>query len=90
MNKPYLGTKNEYGISTCSDNLLESAIAFCKKNHCQLSMHAMGGSAITRVVDRVYKESKWMKEDIPYVRVEHLTDPTVESIQKASRKGFSL
>ena len=88
MDKPYLGTKNEYGISTCSDNLLESAIAFCKKNHCQLSMHAMGGSAITRVVDRVYKESKWMKEDIPYVRVEHLTDPTVESIQKASEKGI--
>lgn len=88
MDKPYLGTKDQYGISTCSDRLMESAISFCKTNHCQLSMHAMGGSAITRVVDRVYQEENWMKDGTPYVRVEHITDPTADSIRKAARKGI--
>ncbi len=41
MDKPYLDTDREYGISTCSDTLMESAVAFCKQYHCQLSMHAM-------------------------------------------------
>lgn len=88
MDKPYLGTMDEYGISTCSDSLMESAVSFCKRNHCQLSMHAMGGNAITRVVERAYREENWMQDDTPYVRVEHITDPAPESIQKAAEKGI--
>ena len=88
MDKPYLGTTDEYGISTCSDSLMESAVAFCKKYHCQLSMHAMGGSAISRVVDRAYREENWMEDDTPYVRVEHITDPAEDSIRKAAEKGI--
>ena len=88
MDKPYLGTTDEYGISTCSDSLMESAVAFCKKYHCQLSMHAMGGSAISRVVDRAYREENWMEDDTPYVRVEHITDPAADSIRKAAEKGM--
>lgn len=88
MDKPYLGTTDEYGISTCSDSLMESAVAFCKKHHCQLSMHAMGGSAISRVVDRTYREENWMEDDTPYVRVEHITDPAADSIRKAAEKGM--
>ena len=88
MDKPYLDTDREYGISTCSDTLMESAVAFCKQYHCQLSMHAMGGQAITRAVERAYREENWMLDDTPYVRLEHLTDPSWESIRKAAEKGI--
>lgn len=45
MSKPYKGTKDDYGISVCSDEELDSAIEFCKEHHCQLSVHAMGARA---------------------------------------------
>ena len=90
MDKPYFDTEDEYGISVCSDDLIESAIDFCKKNQCQLSMHAMGGRAIARVVDRAAKEQPWTPEGIPYVRIEHITDPSEESIRKAAAQGISF
>ena len=90
MNRPYYGSDNEYGISVCSDHLIETAISFCSENHCQLSMHAMGGRAISRMVDRACQETSWTSGDIPYVRVEHVTDPSEESIRKAAEHGISF
>lgn len=90
MNRPYYGSENEYGISVCSNELLESAIHFCKENHCQLSMHAMGARAIQRMVDRACQEEKWTTGSVPYVRVEHVTDPTEDSIKKAAAHGISF
>ena len=55
---PYMGTE-EYGISTCSDELLDSAIDFCRKNNLQISIHAMGKKAIDRFIERLYKEEPW-------------------------------
>ena len=90
MNRPYPGTDGEYGISVCSDNLVESAVSFCRKNHCQLSMHAMGGRAISRMIDRACQEEKWTPEGIPYVRIEHATDPSDDSLKKAAGHGISF
>lgn len=90
MDRPYHGSDNEYGISVCSDELMESAIAFCRKNHCQLSMHAMGRKTISRMVDRACRESSWTDADIPCVRIEHVTDPSEESIRKAAAHGISF
>ena len=90
MNRPYQGSQEEYGISVCSDALMESAIAFCKSHHCQLSMHAMGARAISRMVDRASQEPKWTSDETPYVRVEHVTDPTEDSIQKAAKHGIAF
>lgn len=90
MNRPFKGSTDEYGISVCSDDLVESAVAFCKKNHCQLSMHAMGGRAIERMVNRAAAETPWTTDGIPYVRVEHVTDPTMDSIRKAAACGISF
>ena len=58
---PYVGT-DEYGISTCSDELLDSAIEFCRKNNLQISIHAMGKRAIDRFVNRLYNEEPWSVE----------------------------
>lgn len=90
MNEPYLGTQDNYGFPVCSDELLESAIAFCKKNHCQLSMHAMGGHAIDRIVDRVYPEEKWTQGPVPHLRMEHWTEPSQQAIRKSAEKGLAV
>lgn len=55
---PYVGTE-EYGISTCGDELLDSAIEFCRKNNLQISIHAMGKRTIDRFVKRLYNEEPW-------------------------------
>ena len=90
MNRPYRNTTDNFGISVCTDELLESAVEFCRSNHCQLSMHAMGGKAIDRMISRAAKEEKWTPEGIPYVRIEHVTDPSEESLEKAAEKGISF
>ncbi len=90
MNAPYLGAGDDYGLPVCSDELLESAIAFCRKNRCQLSMHAMGGRAIDRIVNRVYPEEKWTPGDIPHLRMEHWTEPSAEAIRKSAQKGLAV
>lgn len=90
MDRPYPGSGGDCGISVCSDSLVESAVSFCKENHCQLSMHAMGGRAISRMVDRACREAGWTLEGIPYVRIEHATDPSDDSLEKAAAHGISL
>lgn len=90
MNRPYQNTTDNFGISVCTDELLESAVDFCKSNHCQLSMHAMGGRTIDRMIRRAAQEEKWTPEGIPYVRIEHVTDPSEESLDKAAACGISF
>lgn len=89
MAEPYLDSE-DCGLPVCSDEEIETAIAFCKKNHCQLAIHAMGGRAIDRIVDRVYPEEPWITDDTPYLRVEHVTEPSPFAIKKAAEKGFGF
>lgn len=89
MAEPYLNS-DSCGISVCSQRQMETAVDFCKKNHCQLSMHAMGTKAIERVVDRAAREEKWNLGPEPYVRVEHITLPSEDSIEKAAGKGIGF
>ena len=91
---PFLGT-DECGISTCSDELLESAIKFCKEEGLQLSFHAMGKRAIDRIVNRLYEEGPWSigKSDFnepPFARIEHVTEPSDEAIRKAAQAGIAF
>lgn len=90
MNRPYISTQDGYGMWVCPDELLESAIAFCKKSRCQLSVHAMGAKAIHRIVQRVCEETPWMEGKAPFLRVEHVTDPMEEDLDKAIEKGFGF
>lgn len=90
MYRPYLGAEDNCGFPVCSDELIESAIAFCQKNRCQLSMHAMGGRAIDRIVNRVFGEEKWTEGNVPHLRMEHWTEPTDEAIRKSAEKGLAV
>ena len=89
LSRPYLGTE-EYGMPVYSDELMESAIAFAKATGCQLSVHAMGGRAIDRAVDRICDEDDWTDGKSPYLRVEHLTEPSEGAMTKAARKGVAF
>ncbi|MBM6937925.1 amidohydrolase [Pseudoflavonifractor phocaeensis] len=88
MDAPYEGSEEAYGISVCDDRLLDSAVSFCKAHGCQLSLHAMGARAIARMVDRVCGETPWTPAGIPYVRIEHATKPSRDSVEKAAAKGI--
>lgn len=90
LSSPYQGSGDEYGISVCPEDLLESAVEFCKKNRCQLSMHAMGGRAIDRMIERAVREEKWTDGPVPYVRIEHVTEPSEESMELAAAHGISF
>ena len=89
LSRPYLGTE-EYGMPVYSDELMESAIAFAKAKGCQLSVHAMGGRAIDRAVDRICDEEDWTDGKSPYLRVEHLTEPSEDAMTKAAEKGVAF
>jgi predicted amidohydrolase YtcJ len=89
MDRPYLGSDTEYGISVCSDEEVESAIAFCKKNHCQLSVHTMGKRAIDRMTEIACREGQWLS-DKPSIRLEHITDPSEQAIDRAARENIAF
>ena len=89
LRDPYRGTE-ERGMPVYSDASLEKAIAFAKKTGCQISVHAMGGQAIDRIVDRVYEEEDWTDGSVPCLRVEHVTEPSEEAMRKAGERGFAF
>lgn len=90
MDQPYEGGRDNYGFPVCTDGLIESAVNFCKSHGCQLSMHAMGTRAISRMIDRACQETPWTEDGVPYVRIEHVTVPSQESIRKAAAHGIAF
>lgn len=80
---------DESGLPTCSEEEIQDAISWAKKNNCQVSMHAMGNKTIDRAVKIMAKEEKWMS-DVPCFRVEHVTMPTKEAVKLASEKGIAF
>ena len=89
LSEPYLGTE-ECGFPVYSDESMERALEFCKRTGCQLSVHAMGGRAIDRVIDRVYPEKDWTDGNVPCLRVEHLTEPSDRAVARAAERGFGF
>lgn len=90
LNEPYLGSADEYGLQGATDELIEDAIEFAKRNHCQLSIHAMGGRAIDHIIGRVYKEEKWNDGSEPCLRIEHVTEPSEDAMKKAREKDIAF
>lgn len=89
MDKPYKGSTDEYGISVCTDEEIESAMEFCKLNSCQLSFHAMGKRTIDRVVEKTATVESWIHE-IPHLRIEHVTDPSEKAINIAAQNNIAF
>ncbi len=89
LREPYPGT-DSCGMPVCSDESLETAIAFAKGCGCQISVHAMGGRAIDRVVDRISRKKPWTDGSIPHLRVEHAAEPSEHAMELAAEKGIAF
>ena len=89
LNRPYLGT-DLCGMPVYSDESMEKAIAFAKKTGCQIAVHAMGGRAVDRVIDRICNESDWTDGQVPFLRIEHVTEPSEQAMATAAEKGYAF
>ena len=90
MDEPYLNTEDNYGMPVYTDESMNSALSFVKKNHCQLAVHAMGSRAIDRVLDRVCDEPRWMDGETPDIRLEHVTEPSEEALARIEQRGIAI
>lgn len=88
--QPYLGSTDNFGFPVCTEEEMRDAMAFAKKNRCQISIHGMGTPAIDRAIDAACSEEGWMEDGIPSVRVEHVAMPTAQAIEKAARHGVAF
>jgi predicted amidohydrolase YtcJ len=87
--RPYIGTPDHYGLPVATEKDIKEAVKFCKKNKCQISIHAMGARAIDRAVNGTYEEENWIG-DRPAVRIEHAAMPSKQAMQRASQAGIAF
>lgn len=89
LSKPYRNT-DEYGAPVYSEESMEKAIGFAKRRGCQISIHAMGGRAVDRIMQRFKDEEDWTDAKSPCLRIEHVTEISDEALKTAAEKGFAL
>lgn len=96
VDEPYYGT-DEHGISTCSDELLDDAIRYCRENNLQLSFHGMGSKAIDRILVKLEAVGKWeikysgeADRTTPFARIEHVTEPSEKAMEIADKLGVAF
>ncbi|WP_419022875.1 amidohydrolase [Emergencia sp.] len=91
VNQPYLaGSGAEYGVSTCTEEDITSAIAFCKENKAQLSIHAMGQNSIDMAVNLIAEEEDWLDDRLPHARIEHASMPTENALAKSAAADIAF
>lgn len=94
FDQPYLGSDaadaDACGFPTCTDDELDGAIAFCERNRCQLSLHAMGTRAIDRAIEHLSGHAPWTDGAYPHVRIEHVTAPSATAIETFAREGIGV
>ena len=89
LHRPYLGT-DLCGMPVYSDESMEKGVAFAKKTGCQISVHAMGGRAVDRLMDRIDGESDWTDGSVPFLRIEHVTEPSEQAMTRAAERGYAF
>jgi len=89
LHRPYEGT-DACGMPVYSDDSLEKAIEFAKTAGCQIAVHAMGGRAVDRIIERMQEEADWTDGKSPALRIEHVTEPSPRAMQIAAQQGFAF
>lgn len=87
--RPYLDS-DDCGMPVFSDESLERAIAFAKRTGCQIAVHSMGGRAIDRIIGRMKDEDDWTDGKSPFLRIEHVTEPSEEAMRIVAKRGFAF
>jgi len=88
---PYPGSPDQHGLRTASDDDIESAYAYARRNGLQLVFHAMGDRAIQTVIDAFRDRAPWV-EDGPSVRIDHATliSPSQMRQMRAATMSFGI
>ncbi|MGM0420865.1 MAG: amidohydrolase [Bacillota bacterium] len=89
VNHPYLGSEDNYGLQTTSQEDLLEAAEFARENDIQLIVHAMGGRAIDFVLTTLAELDNWLEER-PSIRVEHAAMPSSKALEQAARNGIAF
>lgn len=72
VNEPYR-CSHEHGYSTITEEDMQSAYEWAKRNKVQIAVHAMGDKTLQQVIDFYADKEPWMGAGIPSVRLEHIT-----------------
>jgi predicted amidohydrolase YtcJ len=72
VSEPYRNS-DEHGFPTLSQEEMESAYQWAKRNKVQVSVHAMGDRTLQCVIDFFSNKDPWMGNNLPSVRLEHIT-----------------
>ncbi|MGJ9384383.1 amidohydrolase [Salipaludibacillus sp. CF4.18] len=89
VKEPFVGGNDDYGIQTCFEDELLTAVESAKENSVQLIVHAMGDQAIDFVVDTLYQHKPWI-EDGPSIRIEHATLPSEQTLKRSAEAGIAF
>jgi predicted amidohydrolase YtcJ len=86
----YPGT-SDHGMHTLADDDLRAAVAWARRNHVQVAVHAMGDRALNHVLDLFADEEPWMGR-LPSIRLDHATLFSSEMIERlnAARMSFAI
>jgi predicted amidohydrolase YtcJ len=86
----YPGSR-DHGMHTLTDDDLRDAVAWARRNHIQVAVHAMGDRALNHVLDMLADEEPWMGA-LPSIRLEHATLVSRAMIDRmnAARMSFAV
>lgn len=81
----------DHGMHTLADEDMREAVDWARRNHIQVSVHAMGDRALNHVLDMFADEEPWMG-DLPSIRLEHATlfSPAMIGRMNAARMSFAV
>ena len=79
---------DEHGFPTLSKAEMGSAYQWAKRNKVQISVHAMGDRALQRAIDFFSDKEPWMGNNLPSVRLEHVT--LLTEAQMRQMKGAKM
>lgn len=85
IEKPQDLGKPNRGMPTATDGAIRDAMAFSRREGCQISLHAMGTRAIDRVVRMLAEAGPWDANGVPCARIEHVTAPSADAVRELAR-----
>ncbi|MDF3312841.1 amidohydrolase [Rhodococcus sp. T2V] len=78
-----------HGSRVVSDEELLRAVAWSRRNHVQVAVHAMGDRAINQVISLLEDQEPWMGE-LPSVRIDHASLFTPQMIDRIETARMSF
>lgn len=89
VSEAYRNSDN-HGYPTISDEEMEAAYQWARRNRVQIAVHAMGDQSLQHVIDFFSTKEPWLDGNVPSVRLEHVTLLTDGQMNKMNRASMSF